>query len=100
MRNCQLFETPSDESNLYGNEKGKTGNQTEGLPGNELLNMSGRIDTTDSLGGGTCIQDLALTVANSSVTIPMSRVCPYLGMLGNILVAIAMLLAMRILFKG
>jgi len=100
VRNCALFETKSPESELYESNKGKQGNQTEDLPGNELFNMSGRIDTSNALGGGSCITDLTIEVASSSITIPMSRVCPYLGMLGNVLVAVAMLLAMRILFKG
>lgn len=100
IRNCQIFEAQTDESKLYDANKGREGDQTKELPGNDVFNLSGRIDTSDSLGGGRCMADLNVTVAGSAQTIPMSGICPYLGIFGNILVAVSMLLAMRIVFKG
>ncbi len=100
IRNCQIFEAQTDESKLYDANKGREGDQTKDLPGNDVFNLSGRIDTSDSLGGGRCMSDLNVTVAGSAQTIPMSGICPYLGIFGNILVAVSMLLAMRIVFKG
>ncbi len=99
-RNCKLFDDTSAESDLYNANKGKTGNQTGDLPGNETISLSGRIDTSDPLGGGGCIGDLNVTVWGQAVTLPLSNVCQYLAMLGNILVAVSMLMAARIVTRG
>lgn len=99
-RNCALFDTPSDESKLYQENKGKEGNQTNDLPGNETIDLSGRIDTTNALGAGACFPDLNVTVYGQSITLPISVVCPWLGTLGQILVAVSLLLAARIVMRG
>lgn len=99
-RSCQMFDTPSDESNLYNTDKGKTGSQTGSLPGNESISLSGRIDTSNILGGGGCIRDLSVTLWRTSVSLPFSTICPYLEQLGNILLAVSFLLAIRIITRG
>lgn len=99
-RSCQLMEKESAESQLYASNKGKEGNQTGSLPGNETISLQGRIDTSDALGGGSCFGDLNITVWNQAVTLPLSNVCQYLAMLGNILVAVSMLMAARIITRG
>lgn len=99
-RNCALFVDKSDESLLYDENKGKQGNQTNDLPGNETVSLSGRIDTSDALGGGSCIPDLNVTVMGQSISLPFSQICNSLAMLGNLLVAISMLLAARIIMRG
>ncbi|WP_343736076.1 virulence factor TspB C-terminal domain-related protein [Acidovorax sp.] len=99
-RNCKLFDDTSAESDLYNANKGKTGNQTGDLPGNETISLSGRIDTSDPLGGGGCIGDLSVTVWGHGVSLPLSNLCQYLAMLGNILVAVSMLMAARIVTRG
>ncbi|TWG38202.1 hypothetical protein ATF69_2144 [Acidovorax delafieldii] len=99
-RNCKLFDDTSAESDLYNANKGKTGNQTGDLPGNETISLSGRIDTSDPLGGGGCIGDLSITVWGHGVSLPLSNLCQYLAMLGNILVAVSMLMAARIVTRG
>lgn len=100
MRACKLFDDESPESNLYRDNKAKEGNQTKDLEGNETVDMVGRIDQTDLLGGGSGVADLAITVAGVSVTLPFSKVNPYLSALGNLLVAVSMLLAFRIVGRG
>lgn len=99
-RNCKLFDDKSPESDLYYANKGKEGNQTGDLPGNETISLQGRIDTSDALGGGSCFGDLGVTVWGTSVTLPLSSLCQYLAMLGNILVAVSMLMAARIVTRG
>lgn len=99
-RNCKLFDDTSAESDLYNANKGKTGNQTGDLPGNETISLTGRIDTSDPLGGGGCFGDLSVTVWGTSVSLPLSNLCQYLAMLGNILVAVSMLMAARIVTRG
>lgn len=99
-RSCQLMDKESAESQLYASNKGKEGNQTGSLPGNETISLQGRIDTSDALGGGSCFGDLNITVWNQAVTLPLSNLCQYLAMLGNILVAVSMLMAARIITRG
>lgn len=102
IRACKMFDDPSDESQLYDQHKGKEGNQTDDLPGNDTVSLSGggMIDTSDALGGGSCIADKTVTVWNRSVTLPFSQVCADLAMFGNLLVAVSMLLAGRIVTRG
>lgn len=99
-RSCELMEKESAESQLYASNKGKDGNQTGELPGNETISLSGRIDTSDALGGGSCFGDLSITVWKEPITLPLSQLCQYLAMLGNILVAVSMLMAARIVTRG
>jgi len=99
-RNCQLYVQKTAESKLYLLESVKTGNRTLDLPGNETIDLNGRIDTTDALGGGSGVQDLNITVAGQSITLPFSVLNSPLAILGNILVAISFLLAFRIVGRG
>lgn len=100
VRNCKLFDTPSDESALYATEKNKEGSQTESLPGNSTVDLTANINQTDALGGGACVGDKTVSVMGQSITLPFSVLCPYLDMLGNILVAVSLLLAVRIVMRG
>lgn len=102
LRNCKLFDDQSDESLLYDTEKAKDPNRkvTSDLPGNETVDMTGRIDMSDALGGGGCISDLSISVLGQSISLPISVICPYLAMLGNVLVAVSLLLAVRIVGRG
>lgn len=99
-RACKLFDDESAESKLYNDNKGKKGNQTGDLPGNETISIAGRVNTSDAIGGGGCFGDLNLTVWHTSVSLPLSNLCQYLAMLGNILVAVSMLMAARIITRG
>jgi len=99
-RNCQLLETPTQESVLYDSIKDLKGDQTDKLEGAESIDIGNLINTSDALGGGSCIGDLNVVVMRQSVSLPFSRVCPYMAMLGNILVAVSMLLAARIITRG
>ena len=100
IRNCQIFDTPNEGSKLFDSEKGKTGSQTGNLPGNDTVNIQGQLDTSDALGGGSCVSDLNVDVMGQNLSLPLSRMCPYLDMLGNVLIAVAMVLAIRIVFRG
>jgi hypothetical protein len=100
LRNCKLFDDPSDESGLYNANKGREGNQTGDLPGNQSIDLTGRIDTSDAIGGGSCIGDLSISVMGQSISLPISGICPYLSILGNVLVAVSLLLAVRIVGRG
>lgn len=99
-RACQLFKEDTAEGQLYAAEKGKEGAQRgEGIDLGtiDLGGGSGSLIKTDSLiGEGSCVQDLQIQFMGEPVTIPLSSLCPYLAMLGNILVAVGMVMAIRI----
>lgn len=99
-RACQLFKEDTAEGQLYAAEKGKEGIQRgEGsdMGTIDLGGGSGSLIKTDSLiGEGSCVQDLQFQFMGEPVTIPLSSLCPYLAMLGNILVAVGMVMAIRI----
>lgn len=99
-RACQLYVLKTAESELYYKERGKTGNRTLTLEGNETIDINSRIDSTDVLGGGAGAQDYTFTIHGQQITIPFSALNPYLAAFGDILVAIAFLIAMRIIGKG
>lgn len=100
-RACRLFDDPSPESQLYEANKGKEGNQTTDLPGNETVNVAGRIDSSDALGAGASgVADLNVTVWGKAVSLPFSMLNPYLAALGNVLLAVSFLLALRIVARG
>lgn len=99
-RACQLFKEDTAEGQLYAAEKGKEGAQRgEGIDLGtiDLGGGSGSLIKTDSLiGEGSCVQDLQFQFMGEPVIIPLSSLCPYLAMLGNILVAVGMVMAIRI----
>jgi len=100
-RACKLFDDTSEESQLYQSNKGKEGNQTTNLPGNETVNIAGRIDSSDALGSSAAgIADLNVTVLGQSISLPFSMLNPYLAALGNVLLAVSFLLALRIVARG
>ncbi len=100
IRACKMFDDPSPESQLYEANKGKEGNQTQDLPGNETVSIAGRIDMSNALGAGSCVPDRTVTVWGQSVVLPISSICPSLAMFGQLLVAVSLLLAARIVMRG
>lgn len=102
-RNCKLFEDfDGEEAQLYQNEKGKEGSVLGSLEGNITKTIGASdFDTSDALGAGaTCIANKSITVMGTSILIPFSDICPYLAILGNILMSVSFLLAGRIVMRG
>lgn len=97
-RSCQMFETPSDESKLYhaAVAKGRDADVTATLPGNKSFDVSNGIQSSDLLGGARCVPNLNITVWGRSVSLPLSDICPALGYMGWVLVAVSGLVAFRI----
>lgn len=97
-RSCQMFETPSDESKLYqaAVAKGRDADVTASLPGNKSFDVSNGIQSSDLLGGARCVPNLNVTVWGRSVSLPLSDICPALGYMGWVLVAVSGLVAFRI----
>ncbi|MBI3102759.1 MAG: hypothetical protein HYY98_14585 [Burkholderiales bacterium] len=97
IKNCRLFDTRSAESDLYNQEKTKTGNRTTDLPGNDNKDINGLLKSDDVLGGGSGIRDLNITVWGSSVNLPFSQLNSVFAYLGQLLVAVSFLIAVRII---
>lgn len=95
-RNCKMFDEKTIESELYEKEKAKEGNQTKDLPDNKTEDMNNRIKTDDLLGAGGGIMDLNVNVMGRSISLPFSQLNATIQYLGNILIAVAMLAAVRI----
>ena len=101
VRACKLFDDESAESKLYNDNKGKEGKQTNDLPGNETVSLLGRINMNDLFGAGAqCTRDVTVVVMGQSVTLPFTKICPAIAVIGNIMVAVSLLLAARILTRG
>jgi len=78
--------------------------QPEGHPGGSVdaksISFSSVIDQSNSIGGGSCPSDTVIPVAGHSFTIPFSKLCGSLQLLGNLVVAFAMLAAAFIVFRN
>lgn len=91
----------SDEAQQYTQAKTQTGSVTANLPGNTTTAIGpSSINQTSALGAGACIADLNITVMGSAISLPFSDLCPVLAQLGNLLTAVSLLIAARILMRG
>jgi len=94
---CALNPTPGAETTLYDSSKGLTGNQTQGAAGAPVNLGVGSFSTTDLIGGGgSGMSDLSITVWNTPITLPLSNLNQYLAMFGNVLMAVAFIVAVSI----
>lgn len=100
IRNCQAFDNPSPESQLYEKSKGKEGDVTKDLPGNSSVDVGSSLSRDSLIGGGSCMPDLTLTVMAQAVHVPFSQYCDYFRYMGYILVAFSLLVAVRIVGSG
>ncbi|MFV0678266.1 virulence factor TspB C-terminal domain-related protein [Variovorax sp. tm] len=100
-QNCKV--NPDDASQILGRtEAAKTGNQTGTNPNNSSVAVgAGNFDSSDAIGSsGQCVGDQTVTVLRWTATLPFSRVCSSLDMLGLALLAVSSLLAARIVARG
>jgi hypothetical protein len=98
-QHCKLNKA-TDESALYGAEKGKEGSQIGDLPGNETIPFGpSSYDDSNALGAGACITDLAVNVWGVSVTLPLTMICPYLLWFRWALLAFASIAWLVIVFR-
>lgn len=98
IRNCELHKE-TDESALYASAL--SGND----PGLDALNPDNREtvelgDVIDDAGflAASCVEDLQVSVMGSPFTVPFSVLCPYLELMGAVVVAFSMIAAARIVF--
>ncbi|PUA96082.1 hypothetical protein C8C99_0888 [Acidovorax sp. 107] len=102
-RACKLFDDKdSPEYKLYDAEKNKTGKVTGTLEGNRTVNIGTTLSTTDQFlgGGGTCPADDVIDLGDGQTfAIPYSKLCPFLAMLGNVLLIVASISSVFIIIK-
>ncbi len=63
------------------------------------LDFASGLNQTEYFGGG-CVADMTVPLGMSSVTIPFSRICSSLAMLGNVMVGLCALAACFIVFRS
>lgn len=100
-RNCELMRTDTEPSAWAAAEGAKTDNVMADNPLNSTVSIgASNFDTSDALGGGGCSLNKTLTVRGISVALPFNVLCDPLAVLGQILVAVSLLLAARIVTRG
>lgn len=100
-RNCETLRTDAEPSTWAAAEGQKTDNAMKDNPNNSTVNIGpGNFDMGDSLGGGGCSLNKTVVVRGYSVALPFNVLCDPLAVLGQILVAVSLLLAARILTRG
>jgi hypothetical protein len=100
-RNCEILRSDTEPSTWAAAEGQKTGNAMQGNPNNGTASIGpSSFDTSDSLGGGGCNLNKTVVVRGFSVALPFNVLCDPLAVLGQILVAVSLLLAARIVTRG
>lgn len=102
QRSCSMNDTDNPFYKLFQSDpnKDKTGAVTDKLPGNKNINIGDYIkDRDDFIAGGSCPADRTIDGPNWSVSIPYSKLCPYLEMMGNVVVICASIVAARIITR-
>lgn len=100
-RACELFEDrDNDAYRLYEKERDKEGSVLGSLKGNKDIDVSQYVnDRDDFIGSGSCPADKVIQFSYGEVTVPYSRLCPYLEMLGTVLIICAGIAGARIITR-
>jgi len=114
---CRNRYGDSNEARLYDVAASDTSlgvNVTDGLPGNSTVDVGeklgvGTSGVSDLLGHkapknngafGVCLADLEIEVFGNEISLPLSRVCPFLEHLGTIFLFLSLFSAVRIIYRG
>lgn len=96
-RNCELW-TPtalSDLGDQVASGADPEASQHPALVSNrQVFNLGNSINTSKQY-AGSCPADRSITVMGQMIAIPLSSLCPYLEMFGNVMIALALLGAAR-----
>lgn len=101
QRNCSLFETPTALSELGNQVAGGQDPQSGSVPSPSnasSVNISGVISSAASerVLSASCVPTTSISVLGTSVSLDLSSFCDTLAIAGNIVAAIASLIAIRI----
>lgn len=100
QRNCQLFDQTSPQSDLAnqiiaGNDPGASANPAA-LANRANVSMSGTISQTPFLPSGGLSDQTVSVYKGTSVVLPWSSLNQYLSIMGSIVVAFALIFAVRV----
>lgn len=105
-RNCELFESDTEERQGYEADKAKTksgtdrtGELSEGSKRTVSIGPSS-FDGSSAIGSSQCITDRTISMSGYSITLPFSRICQYLEYIGTLLMVVSYLTAARIVVRG
>lgn len=94
---CEALKSP--EHAAYVAAKATTGKVTGDLEGNQTIDLMQRFTSgaDDFIGSGSCPPDRRIALLYGELVIPYSRLCPWLAILGNILVIVSCIAGARII---
>jgi hypothetical protein len=92
-----LLDKPSTEATAY--EAAKADKSSTGLGSTTVALSPASFSQVDLLAGSGCITDKTVVVMGKTVVLPFSGLCPHLAAIGNINVAVSLLVAMMIVFR-
>jgi len=99
-QNCLLRQN-SSEKTVY--ENAVAAGSVTGISSSTVAISSGSFSQANALGVSGCFTDKTYTVTVAGVsktfTVAFSTICPYAANLGDLLVALSMLMAMGIVFR-
>ena len=98
-RNCEMFVNKTAESDLY--DSAKSQDKTKSVVQETEVNISSSMfNSQNIIGGGACIADKSIVISGKTIILPFSKVCLYLEYIGYLNLALAFLLAARIVSRG
>jgi hypothetical protein len=102
QQKCALIDGPAtattEQSAYTAAKAGGTGYQ---MTTTTVSISAANFDSSNSLGvSGQCLADIPIVVWGTSISVPISNVCPHLATLGTIMLALAWLMAAVIVGKG
>jgi len=94
---CEALKSP--EHAAYVAAKATTGKVTGDLEGNQTIDLMQRFTSgaDDFIGSGSCPPDRRIALLYGELVIPYSQLCPWLAILGNILVIVSCIAGARII---
>lgn len=101
-RNCKLYDTATALSTLGDQVTAGADPLAATLPSSSnpsVVNLPSSFDQSNVLTGG-CITDLTLSIRGTPFIVPLSAMCPYLEIMGSLLVAISLLSGVRLALGG
>ena len=99
--NCKVLAADAAESVAISALLDSAGVTQAVNPNDKTVNISSSsFDTSSALGGGSCNLNKTIVVARMSATLPLNVLCDPLAVLGQLLVAVSLLLSVRIVGRG
>lgn len=76
-----------------------TGDVRSRLAG-DTINIDSMFDSSSMMSGGSCPNDITISVMGAQILLPISQMCPFFLILGHILVVVSLFSGARIIIGG